>query len=90
MSSNSKNKQIILRNCNRNKKYKLAIKRAIKTYLFTLQDSQSQSLDNAKHTALCLDNLSMVYKKIDKAVKRKVLHRNTAARKKARLAKILK
>lgn len=34
--------------------------------------------------------LSVAYAKIDKAVKRGVLHTNTGARKKARLAKALK
>ena len=34
--------------------------------------------------------MSAAYSKIDKAVKRKVLHRNNGARKKARLAKALK
>jgi small subunit ribosomal protein S20 len=33
--------------------------------------------------------MSAAYSKIDKAVKRKVLHRNNGARKKARLAKAL-
>nr|ARW63728.1 ribosomal protein S20 [Chondria sp. (in: red algae)] len=90
MSSNTKNHQIILRNRNRNKKYKLAIKRAIKKYLLTLHNDEVRSHNDVQYTNLCLSNLSIVYKRIDKAVKRKVLHRNTAARKKARLAKILK
>ena len=35
-------------------------------------------------------NLSAAYSKIDKAVKRNVLHRNTGARRKASLAKAVK
>nr|ARW68301.1 ribosomal protein S20 [Chondria sp. (in: red algae)] len=90
MSSNIKNHQIIVRNRNRNKRYKLAIKRAIKQYLLSLQNNELESQNDLNNTSLCLNNLSIVYKRIDKAVKRKVLHRNTAARKKSRLAKILK
>lgn len=36
------------------------------------------------------ERLSVAYSKIDKAVKRGVLHRNTGARKKSRLARALK
>nr|YP_009391650.1 ribosomal protein S20 [Laurenciella marilzae]ARW59794.1 ribosomal protein S20 [Laurenciella marilzae] len=83
-SSSTKNNQIILRNRNRNKKYKIAIKKATKSYLLVLSSNNPQNLK------ICLDNLSLVYQKIDKAVKRKVLHKNTAARRKRRLARMLK
>lgn len=36
------------------------------------------------------ERMSLAYSKIDKAVKRGVLHTNTGARKKARLARVLK
>ena len=36
------------------------------------------------------DSMASAYSKIDKAVKRDVLHRNNGARKKSRLAKALK
>ncbi len=35
------------------------------------------------------DLLNVLYKKMDKAAKRKVLHKNTAARRKSRFAKLL-
>lgn len=89
MSSNTKNHQIVVRNRDRNKRYKLAIKKAIKKYIKSLQNSDSEFANSPESTILCLNNLSIVYKRIDKAVKRKIIHRNTAARKKSRLAKIL-
>nr|QCI06050.1 ribosomal protein S20 [Delesseria sanguinea] len=71
-----KRDQLTLRNCSQNKKYKLAIKKSIKRYLLNLKDNEN-----------LLNNLSIVYQKIDKAVKRGVLHKNKGARIKARLAK---
>nr|YP_009397441.1 ribosomal protein S20 [Dasyclonium flaccidum]ARW66627.1 ribosomal protein S20 [Dasyclonium flaccidum] len=82
-SSTAKNNQINLRNHRSNKGYKTAIKKATKRYLLSVKDGSSESIQN------CLENLSLVYQKIDKAVKRKVLHKNTAARKKSRLARII-
>nr|YP_009394340.1 ribosomal protein S20 [Leptosiphonia brodiei]ARW62902.1 ribosomal protein S20 [Leptosiphonia brodiei] len=85
--SQIKNIKIILRNRNNNKKYKLSIKQAIKKYLVSIKvivDNKSQ-----KDMIICKDNLSLVYKQVDKAVKKNVLHKNTASRKKARLAKLL-
>nr|YP_010619664.1 Ribosomal protein S20 [Tayloriella tenebrosa]WAX03677.1 Ribosomal protein S20 [Tayloriella tenebrosa] len=85
--SHAKNSKIILRNRHLNRKYKLLIKRAIKTYLFSVKDTLS---DNSKESLnIRLHNLSIVYKTIDKAVKRKVLHKNTASRKKSKLANII-
>nr|ARW64152.1 ribosomal protein S20 [Chondria sp. (in: red algae)] len=90
MSSNTKNNQIILRNRSHNKRYKLAFKKAIKKYLLSLQSNKVGLQSHARNTSESSQNLSIVYQKIDKAVKRKVLHRNTAARKKARLSSMLK
>lgn len=86
ISPATKNNKIISRNRRRNKKYKLAIKTATKKYLFSIKNYQlkKESLE------VCLINLSSVYKKIDKAITRKVLHKNTGSRKKARLAQIIK
>nr|YP_009395174.1 ribosomal protein S20 [Bryothamnion seaforthii]ARW63942.1 ribosomal protein S20 [Bryothamnion seaforthii] len=88
ISSSAKSNQIILRNRKRNKRYKLAIKRAIKKYLLNIKDD-SQNGEGLEKIE-CTTSLSLVYKRIDKAVNKGVLHKNTAARKKARLAKILK
>lgn len=85
--SQIKNIKIIIRNRNNNRKYKLAIKKAIKKYLvstkFFLESNNQQNL------IVCKNNLSEVFKKIDKAVNKNVLHKNTASRKKSRLAKLL-
>nr|YP_009393311.1 ribosomal protein S20 [Symphyocladiella dendroidea]ARW61873.1 ribosomal protein S20 [Symphyocladiella dendroidea] len=85
--SHVKNSKIILRNRYLNRKYKLMIKKAIKTYLLSIKNISS---NNSKEDFnRCLNNLSIVYKTIDKAVKRKVLHKNTASRKKSRLASMI-
>ena len=76
--SATKRVQLASRNYSRNKTYKLAIKKSIKRYLLNLDDSDST-----------LKNLSIVYQKIDKAVKKRVLHKNKGARKKSRLAKMI-
>lgn len=79
-----KKMQLSIRNRTRNRSYKSAIKTSVKKYLLYLNSSDQFSL------SIGLQYLSLVYKRIDKAVKSGVLHRNTAARKKSRLAKILK
>lgn len=85
ISPTAKNNKFISRNRNRNKKYKLAIKTATKKCLLSTQNNQMKN----ENLVVSLKNLSLAYKKIDKAVKRKVLHKNTASRKKARLAKVI-
>nr|YP_009398685.1 ribosomal protein S20 [Kuetzingia canaliculata]ARW67871.1 ribosomal protein S20 [Kuetzingia canaliculata] len=84
--SNSKSTRIILRNLHRNKKYKSLIKTAIKKYLSNLKDVPFSE----KKLEICKNNLSFIYEKIDKAVKKRVLHKNTAARKKSKLAKMIR
>lgn len=70
--------KISLRNRIRNKKYKLAIKKSVKKYLL---DIKINNLDNI------YINLSSIYTKIDKAVKKGIIHKNKAARQKSRLLK---
>jgi len=79
--------QIASRNRLRNKKYKFFIKKSIKKYLL---DIKNTNIDTINFNNNNLNNLSIVYQKIDKAIKRKVLHKNQGARKKARLAQIMK
>lgn len=50
---------------------------------------QFQKLVDQKNTAEAKPALKTVYKKLDKAVKRNILHKNTAARRKARFSKLL-
>ncbi|MDG2990164.1 30S ribosomal protein S20 [Candidatus Synechococcus calcipolaris G9] len=75
------------RNRLRNKAYKSAVKTLTKNYIQAVNDYSS----NPEPEALVevQSRLSTVVSKIDKAVKRGVLHRNTGARRKARLDRIL-
>ena len=45
---------------------------------------------NAKNTTEAQADLKLVYKKLDKAAKRNIIHRNTASRRKARFSRLLK
>lgn len=74
-----KKNQVAVRNRLRNKIYKSSIKTWTKKYINNLNLIDSEDL---------LNSLGVVYQKIDKAVKRGVLHKNKAARKKSKLAKI--
>nr|YP_010197794.1 ribosomal protein S20 [Gracilaria isabellana]UAD86210.1 ribosomal protein S20 [Gracilaria isabellana] len=80
-----KKNQISLRNKYRNKSYKSAIKTLTKKYMLSLDNvlSVNQSDDH-------LLQLSAIYKKIDKAVSKGVLHKNNGSRKKSILAKAMK
>ena len=64
----------------RNKSYKSSIKTAIKKFEQALE---AGDIDSAKVA------LIDAQKKLDKAVAKGIIHRNTAARKKSRLTKIL-
>ena len=68
-----------LKNYEVNLTVKLAMKKSIKTFLKTI----SGDVDSKEKETL----LSDVYSKIDKAVKQGVLKKQTASRKKSRLAK---
>lgn len=76
---------ISIRNRSSNRFYKSAIKNSIKKFLFTL--SKQDSLKSQENS---LQILSEVYQKIDKAVKKGVIHQNKGARKKSRLIKLIK
>jgi small subunit ribosomal protein S20 len=75
------------RNRLHNKAYKSAVKTLTKKYLDAVAAYTAAPSPEVLQDAQ--DKLSVTYSKIDKAVKRGVLHRNTGARKKARLAKML-
>ena len=76
------------RNRLRNKAYKSAIKTLTKNYFNAVDTYRVEPTPENMETAQ--KAMSVTYSKIDKAVKKKVLHRNNGARKKARLAKTLK
>lgn len=89
-NNKSARKRIEINKRNRlvNKFYKSSTKTLIKNYLTAIaicKDSQNK-FENEK----AQDNLSLVYSLLDKGVKKNVFHRNTAARKKSRLAALLK
>ncbi|GAB4132103.1 MAG: 30S ribosomal protein S20 [Cyanobacteria bacterium J069] len=80
--------QIAERNRLHNKSYKSAVRTLMKRYLATVGEyAANPSPDLEKQVQ---DRLAAAYSKIDKAVKRGVLHPNTGARRKSRLAKALK
>lgn len=79
--------KIAERNRLRNKAYKSEIKTLTKKFLNAVQEYLANPNDEGKEKIQ--QSMSVAYSKIDKAVKRKVLHANNGARKKARLAKVV-
>nr|YP_009628675.1 ribosomal protein S20 [Acrochaetium secundatum]QBX88458.1 ribosomal protein S20 [Acrochaetium secundatum] len=74
------------RNRARNKVYKSTIKTLTKKY----NEEARKQLKSEAHNLLSLQKLlNLIYSKIDKAVKKGILHRNNAARKKSCLAKLI-
>ena len=64
----------------RNMDIKTDLKKAVKSFLTTVNEKKT---DEAKA------QLTIIYKKIDKAAKRNLLHKNTAARRKSHLSKLI-
>ncbi len=83
-----KRAKIAERNRLRNKAYKSAVKTLMKKYFAAVEAYAANPTDEAKQEAMA--RMSEAYSKIDKAVKRGVLHPNNGARKKSRLAHKLK
>ncbi|TVP65030.1 MAG: 30S ribosomal protein S20 [Leptolyngbya sp. LCM1.Bin17] len=80
--------EITERNRLRNRSYKSAVKTLTKTYLSAVE---AHGANPTPETQQQVDTaMAAVYSKIDKAVKRGVLHPNTGARKKSRIARALK
>ncbi|MGF1673614.1 MAG: 30S ribosomal protein S20 [Rivularia sp. (in: cyanobacteria)] len=75
------------RNRLRNKSYKSALRTLMKKYFTALDTYVAEPTPELKQEVLL--KMSAAYSKIDKAVKRGVLHENNGARKKSRLAKRL-
>jgi small subunit ribosomal protein S20 len=80
--------QIAERNRLRNKSYKSAVRTLTKRYLAAVDSFASNPTPESMQEVQ--QRMSSVYSKIDKAVKRGVIHVNTGSRKKARIAKALK
>lgn len=73
-----------IRNYSRNRAYKSSIKTAMKNAILS---AKTMEYDNTKGV---LSNIAEAFSRIDKSVKRKIIHKNKAARKKALLLKLLK
>lgn len=71
-----------------NKTYKSAVKTLMKKYLSAVETYAANPTPELKQEVL--SHMAAAYSKIDKAVKRGVLHQNNGARKKSRLAQRLK
>ena len=76
------------RNRLRNKAYKSAVKTLMKKY-YAAVDTYAANPDPENEKAVA-ESMSNAYSKIDKAVKRGILHSNNGARKKSKLAQKLK
>jgi small subunit ribosomal protein S20 len=80
--------QISERNRLRNKSYKSAVKTLMKKCFTAVEQYEAAPSPEAQQEVR--QRMAEAYSKIDKAVKRGVLHPNTGARKKSRLAKTFK
>jgi small subunit ribosomal protein S20 len=80
--------QIAERNRLRNKSYKSAVKTLMKKCLLSVDKYATEPTDD--HLKLVNEQMAAAYSKIDKAVKKGILHPNNGARKKSRLAQALK
>jgi small subunit ribosomal protein S20 len=87
IKSSIKRIHIAERNRLRNKSYKTAVKTLMKKYFDAVQTYTTEP--TPEQMAIVQERMSVAYSKIDKAVKRGVLHRNTGARKKSRLARAI-
>ena len=64
----------------RNLDIKTDLKKTVKKFMVAANDKKSENTQEL---------LKTLYKKMDKAAKRKVMHKKTAARRKSRFAKLL-
>ncbi|MBW4626688.1 MAG: 30S ribosomal protein S20 [Brasilonema octagenarum HA4186-MV1] len=83
-----KRAQIAERNRLRNKAYKSAVKTLMKKYFAAVDAYGTNQSPESKQEAMT--RMSEAYSKIDRAVKKGVLHPNNGARKKSQLAQRLK
>nr|YP_010443923.1 ribosomal protein S20 [Chattonella marina]UTE94810.1 ribosomal protein S20 [Chattonella marina] len=88
IKSAQKRVQISERNRIRNRQYKSLVKTYTKKY-FSLIESYKENPTGENFT-LIVETSNKVYSKIDKALKKKIFHKNTAARKKSQIGRALK
>jgi small subunit ribosomal protein S20 len=101
MNKKQRNRKLVAQNKRNkliNRKYSSTIKSLLKLFLIkmgnlkekTLKNDETSSIMNLmKEKEKILQLSNNIYSIIDKAIKKKVIHKNTAARKKSRIAKIL-
>jgi small subunit ribosomal protein S20 len=82
IKSSLKRIKITQRNKVANRLYMSTLKTAIKKCLSAIQKVNIENLSNTEPT------INIAYSKIDKAIKRKVIHKNNGARKKQRIMRI--
>ncbi len=88
IKSAEKRIQIAERNRLRNKSYKSAVRTLMKRAFTSIESYGAEPTSEKKRDIE--ERVASAYSKIDKAVKKGVLHPNNGARKKARLARSLK
>ena len=88
IKSAKKRIQIAERNRLHNKSYKSAVKTLMKSYLEAVDAYKANPSPEALESVNAKQSLA--YSKIDRAVKRGVLHSNTGARRKSKLSVALK
>jgi small subunit ribosomal protein S20 len=88
IKSAQKRVQVAERNRLRNKNYSSAVKTLIKKYFAAVETHATKPTDETEKSVK--ESMAAAFSKIDKAVKTGVLHRNNGARKKSRLARVLK
>lgn len=89
-NNKSAEKRIAINNRNRlrNKYYKTSVKTLVKLFFINLEVYKNSK--NIEDKEKLKEILSSIYSLIDKGTKKKIFHKNTAARKKAKLATYLK
>jgi small subunit ribosomal protein S20 len=89
-NNKSAKKRIVINRRNRiqNRFYKTSVRTLTKMFSESLETYQTNQTDENKQKVQAI--LNSVYSLIDKGTKKKVFHKNTAARKKSKLALQLK
>jgi small subunit ribosomal protein S20 len=88
IKSAQKRVQVAERNRLRNKSYSSAVKTLIKKYFTAVETHAAKPTTDTEQAVK--ESMAAAFSKIDKAVKTGVIHRNNGARKKSRLARVLK
>lgn len=92
MNKKQRNRKLVTQNKrNRmiNRRYSSTIKTLSKLFMTKLKTKSTvEEVDQAKFKTETKNLVNKVYSIIDKAVKKGVIHKNTAARKKSRIGKI--